>query len=179
MNRWTPCATSRDLGDAGGVRLIRNRGLRPRIIKPPSSNPNVPPNSTCGAFMEPLDVLAVVAHPDDAELICGGSLHPERRCRPSDRDPGPDPGRNRKPGHPRAPAREAERASELLGLAMRRNAGPPDSRLQNTPETRETVAGFLRETQAPGGHHALALRAASRPPGEPRNWSTTRPSWRG
>ena len=24
--------------------------------------------------MEPIDVLAVVAHPDDAELICGGSL---------------------------------------------------------------------------------------------------------
>jgi hypothetical protein len=24
--------------------------------------------------MEALDVLAVVAHPDDAELLCGGSL---------------------------------------------------------------------------------------------------------
>ena len=24
--------------------------------------------------MEPLDVLAIVAHPDDAEILCGGSL---------------------------------------------------------------------------------------------------------
>ncbi len=42
-------------------------------------------------------------------------------------------------------AEEAERASEILGLAGRWNAGLPDSHLQNTPETRRVVARYLRE----------------------------------
>ena len=95
--------------------------------------------------MEPLHVLAVVAHPDDAELICGGSLIKSAnegfRTGILDLTRGETGSR----GTPEIRAREAERAGELLGLALRRNAGLPDSRVQNTPETRDVVAGFLRE----------------------------------
>jgi len=95
--------------------------------------------------MEPLDILAVVAHPDDAELICGGSLIKSsargRRTGVLDLTRGETGSR----GTAQLRAREAERASEILGLAVRRNAGLPDSRLVNSPEARSEVAGILRE----------------------------------
>lgn len=95
--------------------------------------------------MEPLDILAVVAHPDDAELICGGSLiksaEAGQRTGVLDLTRGETGSR----GTPELRAREAERAGEILGLAVRRNAGLPDSRVQNIPETRDVVAGLLRE----------------------------------
>ena len=95
--------------------------------------------------MEPLDVLAVVAHPDDAELLCGGSLL--RSAEAGERTGVLDltRGETGSRGTPELRAREAERASEILGLAIRVNAGLPDSRLQNTPETRAVVAEYLRE----------------------------------
>ena len=95
--------------------------------------------------MEPVDVLAVVAHPDDAELLCGGSL-----LQANDRGERTGildltRGEMGSQGSPETRACEAEKASEVLGLAVRRNAGLPDSRLQNTPETRQVVAQHLRE----------------------------------
>ena len=41
--------------------------------------------------------------------------------------------------------KEAEAASEALGLAIRRNAGLPDAGLRNTLEARRTVASIIRE----------------------------------
>jgi len=95
--------------------------------------------------MEPLDVLAVVAHPDDAELICGGSLlvSKDRGERTGVLDL--TRGEMGTQGSPELRAREAKASSDLLGLAVRRNAGLPDAKLQNTPEARITVAGILRE----------------------------------
>jgi bacillithiol biosynthesis deacetylase BshB1 len=110
--------------------------------------------------MDPLDVLAVVAHPDDAELLCGGSL---LRCADAGQRIGVldlTRGETGSRGTPELRVREAERASEILGLAERRNAGLPDSHLQNTPETRRVVVGLLRElrprvvvTHWPRGRH--------------------------
>jgi bacillithiol biosynthesis deacetylase BshB1 len=95
--------------------------------------------------MEPLDVLAVVAHPDDGELICGGSLI---KCGEAGQRTGIldlTRGETGSRGSPELRAKEAERSGEIVGLAVRMNAGLPDSRLQNTPETRSVVAGLLRE----------------------------------
>jgi bacillithiol biosynthesis deacetylase BshB1 len=95
--------------------------------------------------MEPLDVLAVVAHPDDGELICGGSLIKSadagQRTGILDLTRGELGSR----GTPELRAEEAERAAQILRLAVRRNAGLPDSRLENTPASRAVVAGLLRE----------------------------------
>lgn len=94
--------------------------------------------------MEPLDVLAIVAHPDDAELLCGGSLlrskdHGERTGI-LDLTRGEMGTR----GSPETRQEEAERASRILGLDVRRNAGLPDGRILNTPETRAVVIEHLR-----------------------------------
>lgn len=95
--------------------------------------------------MEPLDVLAIVAHPDDAELLCGGAL-----LQSSDRGERTGildltRGEMGTRGSPETRDKEARRAAEVLGLAVRRNAGLPDARIQNTPEARETVIRHLRE----------------------------------
>jgi N-acetylglucosamine malate deacetylase 1 len=96
-------------------------------------------------MMERLDLLALVAHPDDAELICGGSL-----IRAADdgyrtgvlnltRGEAGSAGSAPERGH------EAERAAAILGLAARRDAGLPDGALENTPAARYAVAAVLRE----------------------------------
>ena len=95
--------------------------------------------------MDPLDVLAIVAHPDDAELLCGGSL---LRCADAGQRTGVldlTRGEMGSRGTPELRAKEAERASEILGLAERRNAGLPDSHLQNTPDARRRVVEVLRD----------------------------------
>jgi bacillithiol biosynthesis deacetylase BshB1 len=94
---------------------------------------------------KPLDVLAIFAHPDDAELLCGGSLlrsadHGERTGI-LDLTRGELGSR----GSAEIRAREAARAADVLGLATRRNAGLPDGALENAPEQRRVVAGLIRE----------------------------------
>lgn len=94
---------------------------------------------------EPLDLLAIVAHPDDAELICGGSL-----LRAADHGhrtgvldlSGGESGTG---GTATIRAAEAARAGELLGLAVRRTAGLPDGAIANTVEARHCVAAIIRE----------------------------------
>jgi bacillithiol biosynthesis deacetylase BshB1 len=94
---------------------------------------------------EPLDLLAIVAHPDDAELLCGGSLlvAAEAGHRTGVLDlTGGEAGTA---GTAELRAEEARAASEILGLAVRRSAGLPDGALENSPDARYLVAGILRE----------------------------------
>jgi bacillithiol biosynthesis deacetylase BshB1 len=95
--------------------------------------------------MDPLDVLAVVAHPDDAELLCGGSLL--RSADAGERTGVLDltRGETGSRGSAELRAEEADRASAILGLAVRRNAGLPDSHVVNSPATRKIVVELLRE----------------------------------
>jgi len=93
---------------------------------------------------EPLDVLAVMAHPDDAELLCGGALavsadRGERVGILSLTDGG-------KGTHGSAAerAREADRAAEILGVSVRTCAGLPDAELMHTPEHRRVVVEQIR-----------------------------------
>jgi len=94
---------------------------------------------------EPLDVLAIMAHPDDAELLVGGALIKSadagERVGVLDLTRGELGSR----GTPEIRASEAAAAAEIMGLAVRRNAGLPDGHLENSLEARKVVAGLIRE----------------------------------
>ncbi len=91
-----------------------------------------------------LDLLAVMAHPDDAELLCGGALikaaDAGRRVGVLDLTAGEGGTR----GSAEIRAKEAAAAAEIMGLTLRRCAGLPDSRLQNDEAARRTVVESLR-----------------------------------
>lgn len=93
---------------------------------------------------EPLDVLAVMAHPDDAELLCGGALI--RSVDAGERAGVLDltAGEMGSSGSREIRAREAERAAGIMGLSVRRCAGLADSRLVNDEASRRVVIEQLR-----------------------------------
>lgn len=93
---------------------------------------------------EPLDVLAIMAHPDDAELLCGGALRKSAKAGERTGIVDLTRGEMGSRGTPEIRAREAARAAEILGLAERRNAGLPDGHLENSLEARRVVAGLVR-----------------------------------
>jgi len=91
-----------------------------------------------------VDILALVAHPDDAELICGGTLRKaaDQGYRTGILDlTGGEAGSWGTAGTRRE---EARRAAEILGVHTRMNAGLPDGALQNDPESRKIVARCIR-----------------------------------
>ena len=115
-----------------------------------------------------LDILAIAAHPDDAELLMGGAL---ARAASEGRRVGVldlTAGEAGTKGDSGTRLEEAERAAEILGLAVRENAGLPDGRIETNVENRLKIAGWIRRL-APevllvhhkGGrnpdHHAAAI----------------------
>src|SRR5271163_4121243 len=94
---------------------------------------------------EPLDVIAIGAHPDDVEIACGGTL--ARLVRQgyrvgivdlTDGEPTPcSPG-------PEVRLEEARRAAEVLGVHVRVNLDLPNRRLFDSFETRVALAKELR-----------------------------------
>jgi len=94
--------------------------------------------------MTSIDILAVGAHPDDVELICGGTLIRAqmlgRRTGILDLSAGELGTR----GTREVRAREADRAAKLMGVSVRENLGLPDGGIVNTPETRSRVALVIR-----------------------------------
>ena len=91
-----------------------------------------------------LDLLAIVAHPDDAELACGGTLAGavRRRYRVGVLDL--TRGEMGTRGTPEQRAREARAAARALGLHHRENLGLPDSALEPDRATLHEVAARLR-----------------------------------
>jgi bacillithiol biosynthesis deacetylase BshB1 len=91
-----------------------------------------------------LDALAIMAHPDDAELLCGGALIKSasrgRRVGVLDLTAG----EMGSAGSPQTRAREAESAAKLMGLAFRGCAELPDARLENDHHARRVVIAQLR-----------------------------------
>jgi bacillithiol biosynthesis deacetylase BshB1 len=94
--------------------------------------------------MADLDVLAIFAHRDDAELTCGGTLiklaSQGRRTGILDLTEGEMGSR----GSAALRAEEAERAAAILCLAVRENLGLPDAGIVNTPETRKLLTRAIR-----------------------------------
>jgi bacillithiol biosynthesis deacetylase BshB1 len=91
-----------------------------------------------------LDLLAVAAHPDDAELACGGTLAGAARCGYRVGVLDLTQGEMATRGTPATRAREAARAARALGLAHRENLGLPDSALEATLKNKRLVAARLR-----------------------------------
>ena len=92
-----------------------------------------------------LDLLAIVAHPDDAELICGGTLIKAAGAGHRTGVLDLTGGEAGTAGSAALREEESARAAEVLGLAERRVAGLPDGALENTPEARNRVAAILRQ----------------------------------
>lgn len=109
-----------------------------------------------------LDLLAIAPHPDDAELICGGTLAKAaaRGYRVGILDL--TRGEMGTRGTVEQRAAEAATAARLLGVATRECLGLPDSGISNTQDTRRALALVLRRLRprvviapapAPFGRH--------------------------
>src|SRR5436190_15107514 len=96
------------------------------------------------ASTQPLDVLAVGAHPDDLEITCGGTLaklvRQGYRVGMIDLTTGEPTPR----GSEEIRAREAEAARQALGVPVRLNAGLPNRELMDGPANRYRLATLFR-----------------------------------
>ncbi len=91
-----------------------------------------------------VDLLAVAAHPDDAELTCGGTLAKAARHGYKVGILDLVQGETGTSGSAAVRAREAARAAKVLGVHERANAGLEDAHLHNTDETRRVVIEWIR-----------------------------------
>jgi bacillithiol biosynthesis deacetylase BshB1 len=92
-----------------------------------------------------LDILAIVAHPDDAELTCGGLL---LKMADTGKKTGVidlTAGELATLGTVELRRQDAERASKILGLAARENLGLPDGRLADREEYKLKIAALIRK----------------------------------
>lgn len=116
---------------------------------------------------EPLDVVAVGAHPDDVEIGCGGTL--ARLVKQGYRvgivdltDGEPTPG---SPG-PHVRLEEAQKAATVLGVHVRETLDLPNRRLFDSFEARVALAKFLRRYRP-----TLVLGLAGKTPmASPDHW---------
>ncbi|MEP6765426.1 MAG: bacillithiol biosynthesis deacetylase BshB1 [Gemmatimonadaceae bacterium] len=94
--------------------------------------------------MQQVDILAIAAHRDDAELTCGGTLRKAvdagHRVGVLDLTQGEMGTR----GSAELRGAEANAAAKILGLTSRANLGLPDAGIQNTDETRAKLVNAIR-----------------------------------
>jgi bacillithiol biosynthesis deacetylase BshB1 len=92
----------------------------------------------------PVDILAIAAHRDDVELTCAGALLKATDAGYRTGILDLTEGETGTRGSAVLRAEEAERATRILGVTERRNAGLPDAHLQNTDETRRSIVKQIR-----------------------------------
>jgi bacillithiol biosynthesis deacetylase BshB1 len=92
-----------------------------------------------------IDFLVFAAHPNDAELTCGGTLH--RMARLGHRTGIIDltTGDMSSRGLAQTRVEEAAKAAAILKVAWRGNLGMPDGRIENHVMARMTIAGAIRQ----------------------------------
>ncbi len=93
-----------------------------------------------------VDLLAIAAHRDDAELTCGGTLAKAARAGHGVGILDLTQGEAGTRGDAGVRAAEAERAAKVLGVAVRLNAGLPDAHLQNDEPSRARLVELIRAT---------------------------------
>ncbi|MFO1054208.1 MAG: bacillithiol biosynthesis deacetylase BshB1 [Planctomycetota bacterium] len=91
-----------------------------------------------------LDVLVLAAHPDDAEIGCGGTI--ARMVAAGSKVGVVDVTRGEAAtrGDPETRAREAAAASRVLGLTVRTNLGLPDGSVRADDAATEAVVAVIR-----------------------------------
>jgi bacillithiol biosynthesis deacetylase BshB1 len=94
-----------------------------------------------------LDVLAIVAHRDDAEQTCGGTLLKLAEAGHATGILDLTAGEMGTRGTAEERAREAEEAARILQVRWRANLGLPDARVENTWENRLKLASRIREAR--------------------------------
>src|SRR5206468_9905735 len=94
-----------------------------------------------------VDLLAIAAHRDDAELTCGGTLAKAVRAGHRVGILDLTQGETGTRGDAGLRAAEAERAARALGVPVRLNAGLPDAHLQNDEPSRAKVIELIRATR--------------------------------
>src|SRR5690242_14077322 len=91
-----------------------------------------------------VDLLAIAAHRDDAELTCGGTLAKAARAGHRGGILDLTQGESGTRGSAATRAAEAEAAAKVLGVAVRANAGLPDAHLHNDEASRVEVVSQIR-----------------------------------
>jgi len=92
-----------------------------------------------------LDVLCMMAHPDDAEILAGGTLIKLKDQGYTVGIVDFTRGEMGTRGDPETREKEAACAAEIMGIDVRRNLRLPDARIENTVENREKVVRAIRE----------------------------------
>src|SRR3989442_6289637 len=90
-----------------------------------------------------LDLLAIAAHPDDAELTCGGTLAKMAKHGYKVGILDLTAGEMGTRGTRETRAKEAEKAAKILGVKWRGKTGGPGSRLAR-PRPRQTLPAPMR-----------------------------------
>src|SRR5688572_10533888 len=94
-----------------------------------------------------LDILVLAAHPDDAELGCGGTIARHIALGHTVGIVDFTRGELGTRGTPETRAREAADAAEVLGVSVRENLGLKDGYFQNDPESQHAVIKAIRKYQ--------------------------------
>ena len=120
-------------------------------------------------YLPDMDLLAIAPHPDDAELICGGTLARAVRDGRSVGILDLTRGEMGSRGTPEVRAAEATRAAKVLGIEERESLGMPDAGITNGRQTRLRLVAALRRLRpriviapapAPFGRHPDHREAA-------------------
>ena len=115
-----------------------------------------------------LDILVIAAHPDDAELGCGGTIAKQIDAGFKVGILDLTKGELGTRGNEETRKKEAETAAIILGLSLRENAGLPDGFFENTIAERKVIMQYVRKykpeiviTNAPTDRHPDHGRAAN------------------
>jgi len=122
---------------------IPQRGIKPKI-SPKRVGTALESAPRDGTRMK-LDLLAIAAHPDDAELTCGGTLAKMAKHGYKVGILDLTAGEMGTRGTPETRAKEAEKAAKILGVRWRGNLGVPDSDVQPARTHKLRLAQMLRE----------------------------------
>jgi bacillithiol biosynthesis deacetylase BshB1 len=96
---------------------------------------------------QPVDVIAIGAHPDDAELGCGGTLAKMKKLNYNMAIIDLTEGELGSRGTVKQRYSEAAEASKILGLTFRKNLKLPDGQISASLENRNRVIEIIRKTK--------------------------------